>query len=80
MLIEHAIHTLGSQTQEEVSSALHQELLDEVRDSWQKLIQIWISIHSTKSLSDTQSEITLVEEKYEKNGIDWVKVYLVSFL
>jgi len=80
MLIEHAIHTLGSQTQEEVSSALHQELLDEVRDSWQKLIQIWISIHSTKSLSDTQSEITLVEEKYERNGIDWVKVYLVSFL
>jgi len=36
MLIEHAIHTLGSQTQEEVSSALHQELLDEVRESLAK--------------------------------------------
>jgi hypothetical protein len=31
MLIERAIHTLVLQTQEEVSSAQHQELLDEVR-------------------------------------------------
>ena len=67
------------QSQEEVTSESHQELLDEVRLlSLSCSSQIWtaVNISELESSSDTLSDFTLLDEKdYEKDVVDWVKVW-----
>ena len=73
---------LLQQSKEDVTSESHQELLDEVYLlPFPCLLQIWAAVNTSDpdSWSDTLSDFTLLDEKdYEKDVVDWVKVFSLA--